>query len=86
MTACEWALGGCCAGGINSNHRSRSRSPHRTARYALSAVAAVAALGLSLVGCGEKGSGTRDEGKSTTTSTGTQVLWLGDSIAGAEAP
>ncbi|KAB1139108.1 SGNH/GDSL hydrolase family protein [Streptomyces luteolifulvus] len=72
---------------MNSKHKSRSRSPHRMARYALSAVAAVAALGLTLVGCGEKGLGTRDEGKSKqTTSTGAKVLWLGDSIAGAQAP
>ncbi|MGC9538250.1 SGNH/GDSL hydrolase family protein [Streptomyces sp. UG1] len=75
---------------MNSHHKSRSRSPHRPARSALSAVtavSAVAALGLTLAGCGEKGTGTRDEGKSkTTASTDTKVLWLGDSIAGAQAP
>ncbi|WP_371750436.1 SGNH/GDSL hydrolase family protein [Streptomyces sp. NBC_01283] len=72
---------------MNSTHKSRSRSPHRPARYALSAVAAVAALGLTLVGCGGKGSGATDEGKNQTPkSIGTKVLWLGDSIAGAEAP
>ncbi|MFC8246142.1 SGNH/GDSL hydrolase family protein [Streptomyces chartreusis] len=72
---------------MNSNYKSRSRAPHRMARYPLSAVAAAVALGLTLVGCGEKGVGIRDEGKSkTTTSTGVKVLWLGDSIAGVEAP
>ncbi|MFJ5034535.1 SGNH/GDSL hydrolase family protein [Streptomyces sp. NPDC088560] len=44
-------------------------------------------LGLALAGCGEKGTETGGEGNSNaTTSTGTKVLWLGDSIAGAEAP
>lgn len=72
---------------MNSDHKFRSRSLRRTARSAVGSVAAVAALGLTLVGCGEKESGIRDEGKSrATTSTGTKVLWLGDSIAGAEAP
>ncbi len=86
MTAAGGALRGCCAGGMNSKRKSRSRAPHRPARHALGAVAAVAALGVALVGCGEKGSGTRGEGKSTTASTDTKVLWVGDSIAGAEAP
>ncbi|MER5303783.1 SGNH/GDSL hydrolase family protein [Streptomyces lasiicapitis] len=75
---------------MNSKRKSRSRSPRRPARHALGAVAAVAALGLTLVACGDNGSGARDEGKSKTASktpsTGTKVLWLGDSIAGAEAP
>ncbi|MFD0413891.1 SGNH/GDSL hydrolase family protein [Streptomyces sp. NPDC127108] len=71
---------------MNSKRTSRSRSSRRPARRALGAVAAVAALGVALVACGEKDSGTRDEGKSTTTSSGTKVLWVGDSIAGAEAP
>lgn len=72
---------------MNSKHKSRSRSSRRPARRALGAVAAVAALGLTLAGCGEKGSGVKDEGKNkSTTRTGTKVLWVGDSIAGAEAP
>lgn len=72
---------------MNSKRTFRSRPSRRPARYAVSGVAAVAALGLALVGCGGKDSGTRDEGKSrTTASTDTKVLWLGDSIAGAEAP
>lgn len=86
MTAAGGALGGCCAGRMNSKRTSRSRMSRRSARYAAGGAAAVAALGLALVGCGEKGSGTRDEGKSTTAATGTKVLWVGDSIAGAEAP
>lgn len=89
MTAGSKALRCCSAGRMNSKHRSRSRSRsphHRPVRHAIGAVAAVAALGLALVGCGDKGSGTRDEGKTGPTSTGTKVLWLGDSIAGAEAP
>lgn len=86
MTAAGGALGGCCAGRMNSKRTSRSRMSRRSVRYAAGGAAAVAALGLALVGCGEKGSGTRDEGKSTTAATGTKVLWVGDSIAGAEAP
>ncbi|MEV5778624.1 SGNH/GDSL hydrolase family protein [Streptomyces antimycoticus] len=53
-------------------------------------MAAVAALGVALVGCGGQGTGVRAGGKDETTSevksTGTKVLWVGDSIAGAEAP
>ncbi|WP_128374561.1 SGNH/GDSL hydrolase family protein [Streptomyces cavernae] len=71
---------------MNNRHKSRPRSP-RSPRHALSAVTAVAVLGLTLVGCGEEGTGTRDERNgNTTTSAGTKVLWLGDSIAGAQAP
>jgi hypothetical protein len=90
MTAGGRALDGCCAEGMNNRHKSRPRCPRRPARNALSALTAltvVAALGLTLVGCGDKGTGTRKEGNgNTTTSTGTKVLWLGDSVAGAEAP
>lgn len=83
MTEGGRALEGCCAGGMNNRHKSLPRS----LRYALSAVTVVAVLGLTLVGCGEKGTGSQDEGHgNTTTRTGAKVLWLGDSIAGAEAP
>ncbi|MFE3651931.1 SGNH/GDSL hydrolase family protein [Streptomyces sp. NPDC059152] len=53
-------------------------------------MAAAAALGVALVGCGGQGTGAQTEGKSKTTSdvesTSTKVLWVGDSIAGAEGP
>ncbi len=56
-------------------------------------MAAVAALGVALVGCGQQdsGSGTRTEGKqekqtASAGGNGAKVLWVGDSIAGAEAP
>lgn len=74
---------------MNSDHR--SRFPYRCAsrrpcRHALITVAA--ALGVALVGCGGQGTGAQTEGKSKTTSdvesTSTKVLWVGDSIAGAE--
>lgn len=58
-------------------------------RQALSAIAAATALSATLVGCGQNGSDSEapDEGKNPkTTSTNAKVLWLGDSIAGAEAP
>ncbi|MFS8201461.1 SGNH/GDSL hydrolase family protein [Streptomyces sp. CWNU-52B] len=72
--------------GSRSRSCSRSGSPRRTACHALSAVWAVTLLGVTVAGCGDNGSGVEDEGRSTTTSAATKVLWLGDSIAGAEAP
>ncbi len=78
---------------MNSGHT--SRFPYRCtvrhpSRHVLITAAAAAALGVALVGCGGRGTGARPEGKSGTTndvrSTGTKVLWMGDSIAGAEGP
>lgn len=94
MTAGGKRHPGCCAGRMNSNHTSRSRYPYtssrRPSRHVLTTVAAAVALGVALVGCGGSGSGGRAEGKSTTAEevqrTGTKVLWMGDSIAGAEGP
>ncbi|WP_413102439.1 SGNH hydrolase domain-containing protein [Streptomyces sp. Inha503] len=79
---------------MNSNHTSRfgyrCTYSRRPSRHVLTTVAA-AALGAALVGCGGgPDTGARAEGKSTTTDevrrTGTKVLWMGDSIAGAEGP
>lgn len=72
---------------MNNRRKSRPHSFRRPVRYALSAATALAVLGLTLAGCGEKGTKTGGQGNgNATTSTGTKVLWLGDSIAGAEAP
>ncbi|MFG2000614.1 SGNH hydrolase domain-containing protein [Spirillospora sp. NPDC048911] len=77
---------------MNSNHRSGFpyRRTRRPFRYTLTTAAAAAALGVALAGCGGQGTGAPAEGNSKTTSevkpTGTKVLWVGDSIAGAEAP
>ncbi|MEG3631112.1 SGNH/GDSL hydrolase family protein [Streptomyces poriticola] len=77
---------------MNSDNKVRFGSAYRRpSRLALSAVAAAAVLGLTLVGCGrqEPGAGDGDgdgDGSGATASTRTKVLWLGDSVAGAEAP
>ncbi|MFF8912234.1 SGNH hydrolase domain-containing protein [Streptomyces sp. NPDC015032] len=78
---------------MNSNRRSRFPYRHtsrRSSHYALTMVAAAVALGIALAGCGDQGTGVRAEGNSKSASeaknTGTKVLWVGDSIAGAEAP
>ena len=78
---------------MNNNHKSPfpyRRSSGRSSRHALTTVAVATALGAALAGCGSQGTGVRAEGKSGATSavksTGTKVLWMGDSIAGAEAP
>ncbi|WP_116209679.1 SGNH/GDSL hydrolase family protein [Streptomyces olivoreticuli] len=63
-----------------------SRRHRRTALAAL--LAATAVTGAALTGCGagdEKGSGSKTGGTSAA-QTGKKVLWMGDSIAGAEAP
>ncbi|MFC5219709.1 SGNH/GDSL hydrolase family protein [Streptomyces coerulescens] len=78
---------------MNSNHRSRfpyRRTYRRPSQYTLNTAATALALGIALVGCSGQGTGVRTEGQSESTnemtSTGTKVLWVGDSIAGAEAP
>ncbi|MEU5580662.1 SGNH hydrolase domain-containing protein [Streptomyces huasconensis] len=78
---------------MNSNHTSRlpsGRTSRRPSRHALTAMAATAALGVALVGCGGHDTGARTEGTDKSTgavkSTGKKVLWVGDSIAGSEAP
>lgn len=81
---------------MNTNRESRvpfrrtSRRPfRRPTRRLLTALAAAAVGAVALAACGESTgpgaadrSGTAKEGRST----GTRVLWVGDSIAGAEAP
>ncbi|MGA5134221.1 SGNH/GDSL hydrolase family protein [Streptomyces olivoreticuli] len=70
-------------------------TPHQThpfprrRRTALAALlAATAVTGAALTGCGagdEKGDGSKTGGTSAA-QTGKKILWMGDSIAGAEAP
>lgn len=76
------------------NSDDTSRSPHRRTslrpfRYALTTAAAAAALGIVLVGCSGQGTGTRTEEATPTSDvkhTDTKLLWVGDSIAGSQAP
>ncbi|MEV0279992.1 SGNH/GDSL hydrolase family protein [Streptomyces sp. NPDC050610] len=74
----------------NSRNRRNSDEKHRSPyRPVLTAMASVAVLGVALVGCGqqESGSGAPDEHKQQAASGGgAKVLWVGDSIAAAEAP
>lgn len=99
MTASCGRSPGWSAGLMNSKrkpswpHRPTPGRPSRntsTAPAALAASAAVAALATTLVGCGGADSSPRAEGAHQTpsraASTGTKVLWVGDSIAGTEAP
>ncbi|MFG3280582.1 SGNH hydrolase domain-containing protein [Streptomyces sp. NPDC048111] len=79
---------------MNSNHLGpvRPRPSRRTTRRAAYSLAAAAALGAALVGCGGQdedagrqagdGAGHQQEAGAG----GAKVLWVGDSIAGAEAP
>ncbi|MFE7115093.1 SGNH hydrolase domain-containing protein [Streptomyces sp. NPDC057654] len=77
----------------NSKNSKNSNAKYRSSyRPALAAVASVAVLGLALVGCGQKDGGTKagakDEHKqeAAASGNGAKVLWVGDSIAAAEAP
>ncbi|MEU7045364.1 SGNH/GDSL hydrolase family protein [Streptomyces varsoviensis] len=74
---------------MNSSEKT-NRAPYRPV---LTAMASVAVLGVALVGCGQQDSGAskaradRTEVKQEATAGGgVKVLWVGDSIAGAEAP
>ncbi|WP_438289795.1 SGNH hydrolase domain-containing protein [Streptomyces sp. HUAS TT7] len=77
---------------MNSNYSGstghlRSR---RLAPRALCAAAVAAVLGAALVGCGsqdsQSGADAAGPTKAGATGSGAKVLWVGDSIAGAEAP
>ncbi|MBD0742710.1 SGNH/GDSL hydrolase family protein [Streptomyces sp. CBMA152] len=78
---------------MNSNNSARSghHPSRRLSRYTVRTVAAAVVLGVAMVGCGGQGkdsggdSGAKAQAKNDT-STGSKVLWIGDSIAGAEAP
>ncbi|MFE0105277.1 SGNH hydrolase domain-containing protein [Streptomyces sp. NPDC059009] len=85
---------------MNSNDSARNgRRPallsRRFSPLATRSVAALAVLGIALVGCGNQGkdsgkdgsgSEAQAKGSAESASNGTKVLWVGDSIAGAEAP
>ncbi|WP_411139832.1 Rid family hydrolase [Streptomyces sp. x-80] len=70
--------------------RTRPLSRRRHRRTALAALlAATAVTGAALTGCGagdSKGNTAKTDDDARTTQTGKKVLWLGDSIAAAEAP
>uniref|UniRef100_A0AAU2UWJ9 SGNH hydrolase domain-containing protein n=1 Tax=Streptomyces sp. NBC_00003 TaxID=2903608 RepID=A0AAU2UWJ9_9ACTN len=74
---------------MNSNYSGSTGRPHfrRLTSRAVCTAAVAAVLGVVLVGCGGQGS-TDAAGptKAGATSKGAKVLWVGDSIAGAEAP
>ncbi|MGW2866289.1 SGNH hydrolase domain-containing protein [Streptomyces sp. NPDC001205] len=78
---------------MNSNH-SGSTGPaptRRIASRAAIATALAAVLGVALVGCGGQGKDSGQQGQAAASGeaaadNGAKVLWVGDSIAGAEAP
>ncbi|MFE4861105.1 SGNH/GDSL hydrolase family protein [Streptomyces sp. NPDC056670] len=76
----------------STGHQTHQRPSHRLTRRAGCAAALAAVLGVALVGCGGHDKDARQGGADATAKpsgaggNGTRVLWVGDSIAGAEAP
>ncbi|MFE2230003.1 SGNH/GDSL hydrolase family protein [Streptomyces kronopolitis] len=73
-------------GDMHTENRPQRTSPRHRRPAALAALALVTvSAGAALAGCGGSGGGTA-ENASGQQKTGKKVLWIGDSIAGAEAP
>ncbi|MFJ4965301.1 SGNH hydrolase domain-containing protein [Streptomyces sp. NPDC088729] len=79
----------------NARKTSTGHRPLPTSRRTLTAATAAVVLGAALLACGGgEGEGTRSSGRTDRTAAGdpvgrggdTKVLWVGDSIAGAQAP
>ncbi|KNB54012.1 SGNH/GDSL hydrolase family protein [Streptomyces caatingaensis] len=72
---------------MDKHHTTTRKTSRRAALAAL--LAATAVTGAALTGCGAgdaKDGGTKADGGAATARAGKKILWLGDSIAGAEAP
>lgn len=73
-------------GGMHTDTRPHRTSPRHRRPAVLAALALVTvSAGAALAGCGGSGGGTAAD-SSGQQKTGKKVLWIGDSIAGAEAP
>ncbi|MBH1937745.1 SGNH/GDSL hydrolase family protein [Streptomyces sp. AV19] len=75
---------------MHKDTTTHTRRPRRRAAFA-ALLAATAVTGLALTGCGagdDKDSGSKPgaDNSAAASPTGKKVLWMGDSIAGAEAP